>query len=191
MEKYNIVRKKVLAKQMGENSFQFANIMDFLVRKAAAVTYHRADEIVHVLHIIKEMHEDLTHPYYCIIAFDEDGVLHCDSTQKMYHTSHSFNDSAHVFLYEQDKSVCMLTEINLVPTCNIAILENVQEWYKENYPSDNCYVYAPNATFLELINCMYTAEQEYDFSDSCVRERVFQKLSVLLHCDYDDIYDLW
>lgn len=71
----------------------------------------------------------------------------------------------------------------------------VREWYMENYADDELGKEIKDGlTFNEVFEALNNYEDIYNtlgVGDSIIRERVFEKLSVLLGKDYDYIYDLW
>jgi hypothetical protein len=72
----------------------------------------------------------------------------------------------------------------------------VREWYMKNYPTDELgeTLYG-DVTFNDLFNGLKNYQDVYallgEEADTIIRERVFEKLSVLLGKDYDYVYDLW
>ena len=71
----------------------------------------------------------------------------------------------------------------------------IKEFYLKNYPTDELGVELnENATFVGLLNELYTGGDVYDYigvGDSLVRERLFEQLAVLLNKEYDYVYELW
>jgi len=72
---------------------------------------------------------------------------------------------------------------------------NIREFYVKNYPSDDLGsgIYA-EATFdglgKTLINC-HDVYEYLNVYDSIVRERLFEKLSLILNCEYEVVYNQW
>jgi hypothetical protein len=71
----------------------------------------------------------------------------------------------------------------------------IKEFYVENYPSDDLGVeISDSVTFDGLNECLSNDENVYDYigvGDSLIRERCFEKLSEILNCSYDEVYDKW
>ena len=72
---------------------------------------------------------------------------------------------------------------------------NVREFYVKNYPSDDMGAdINPNATFDGLVHALSNCQDVYEYLyvyDSIVRERLFEKLSLILNCEYEVIYNQW
>jgi hypothetical protein len=72
---------------------------------------------------------------------------------------------------------------------------NVREFYVKNYPSDDMGTdINPNATFDGLVHTLSNCQDVYEYLyvyDSIVRERLFEKLSLILNCEYEVIYNQW
>lgn len=72
---------------------------------------------------------------------------------------------------------------------------NIKNWYSENFADDELgEVMNENVTFEGLFETLKSNNDVYGYlgvSDSIIRERVFEKLSEVLNCDYDYIYKLW
>lgn len=74
---------------------------------------------------------------------------------------------------------------------------SVKKWYLGAYPEDMAggSVIDPEATFSGLFNCLDDYGDIYiylgDGVDSCVRERVFERLALLMGVEYGYIYDQW
>lgn len=73
----------------------------------------------------------------------------------------------------------------------------ILDWYKKTYPSDTEMfedIY-PEATFAAFEKAIeedrYQFNPRYDYGDSVVRERIFQKISELNGEDYNVIYNKW
>jgi hypothetical protein len=52
----------------------------------------------------------------------------------------------------------------------------------------------PNATFDGLVHALSNCQDVYEYLyvyDSIVRERLFEKLSLILNCEYEVIYNQW
>lgn len=71
----------------------------------------------------------------------------------------------------------------------------IKEWYIKEYPTDELgQNLKDNVNFYDLIKTLENCEDVYKFvgeSDSIIRERLFEKLSEILECDYDEIYYQW
>lgn len=72
---------------------------------------------------------------------------------------------------------------------------SIREWYVNEYPSDDLgREIFDTVTFSDLDLCLASYGDVYGVlgvDDSIVRERVFQGLSLVLGCDYDEIYYQW
>ena len=72
---------------------------------------------------------------------------------------------------------------------------SIKEWYIKEYPTDELgQNLKDNVNFYDLIKTLENCEDVYKFvgeSDSIIRERLFEKLSEILECDYDEIYYQW
>lgn len=73
--------------------------------------------------------------------------------------------------------------------------DNLKDWYKKTYKTDKLGDELPSITFAEVLamffNDLEKFEEECTCEDSIVRERIFQKLSELCKCKYDNFYDFW
>ena len=71
----------------------------------------------------------------------------------------------------------------------------IKEFYLNNYPTDELGVELnENANFTGLLNELFTGNDIYGYigvGDSIIRERLFSKLSEILNCSYDYVYNLW
>lgn len=72
---------------------------------------------------------------------------------------------------------------------------SVKEWYVKAYPTDELgHEIEEEVTFKDVVLGLNLRRDIYDVlgaGDSCVRERVFEKVAKILDCPYDTIYDLW
>ena len=72
---------------------------------------------------------------------------------------------------------------------------NVREFYVKNYPSDDLGIgINPEATFDGLVQTLNRCGDVYEYLnvyDSIIRERLFEKLSLILNCEYEVIYQRW
>lgn len=70
--------------------------------------------------------------------------------------------------------------------------ENIKEWYKKQYPTDTENI-TDNITFYDLFLALDHYKSIYKLLniDSLQRERIFEKLAVLMDVDYDYIYNQW
>ena len=72
---------------------------------------------------------------------------------------------------------------------------NIKQFYIENYPTDELGIELKDDTnFTGLLNELFTNNDIYGYigvGDSIIRERLFEKLSEILNCSYDYVYDLW
>ena len=71
----------------------------------------------------------------------------------------------------------------------------IKQFYLNNYPTDELGVELnENANFTGLLNELFTGNDIYGYigvGDSIIRERLFSKLSEILNCSYDYVYNLW
>ena len=71
----------------------------------------------------------------------------------------------------------------------------IKQFYLNNYPTDELGVELnENTNFTGLLNELVTNNDIYGYigvGDSIIRERLFSKLSEILNCPYDYVYDLW
>lgn len=75
---------------------------------------------------------------------------------------------------------------------------NIREFYVKNYPSDEMGKgINPEATFdglVQTLNNRHYLHDVYEYLnvyDSIIRERLFEKLSEILNCEYEVIYQSW
>ena len=72
---------------------------------------------------------------------------------------------------------------------------NIREFYVKNYPSDDLGIgINPEATFDGLVQTLNNCHDVYEYLyvyDSIIRERLFEKLSLILNCEYEVIYQRW
>jgi hypothetical protein len=72
---------------------------------------------------------------------------------------------------------------------------NIKQFYIENYPTDELGIELKEDTnFTGLLNELFTDNDIYGYigvGDSIIRERLFEKLSEILNCSYDYVYNLW
>lgn len=78
---------------------------------------------------------------------------------------------------------------------NFGMREPIKEWYQKEYPSDELgEEMSPTATWQGLFDCLDYKGDVYAFlgvGDSIVRERVFERLALLIDADYDYVYNQW
>ena len=71
----------------------------------------------------------------------------------------------------------------------------LKDWYKKAYPDDEIgEQLKENLSFYDLFKALDNYEDVYEFAgieDSIIRERLFEKLSKIMRCDYDVIYYQW
>jgi len=71
----------------------------------------------------------------------------------------------------------------------------IKQFYIENYPTDELGIELKDDTnFTGLLNELFTNNDIYGYigvGDSIIRERLFEKLSEILNCSYDYVYNLW
>jgi len=72
---------------------------------------------------------------------------------------------------------------------------SIKEWYLEQYPTDELGLEInDNSTFMGLFEQMDNYRDVYGYigvHDSLVRERVFEKLSMIMGVEYDYVYEQW
>tara|TARA_R100000734_G_C3240938_1_gene45629 strand:+ start:65 stop:316 length:252 start_codon:yes stop_codon:yes gene_type:complete len=71
----------------------------------------------------------------------------------------------------------------------------LKKFYLKKYSNDKLgNEINPNATFVGLLDTLYTNHCVYDYiciDDSIIRERLFKELANILNKDYQYIYKLW
>ena len=71
----------------------------------------------------------------------------------------------------------------------------IREFYLANYPSDDMGSgINPEATFDGLAKTLSNCHDVYEYLyvyDSIIRERLFEKLSEILNCEYMVVYNQW
>ena len=71
----------------------------------------------------------------------------------------------------------------------------IREFYSKAYPSDEMgKSINPEATFDGLVQTLSNCQDVYEYLyvyDSIIRERLFEKLSEILDCEYEVIYQRW
>ena len=71
-------------------------------------------------------------------------------------------------------------------------MENIKNWYKSEFPTDELgEEINPEATFELLKDNLPNAYDYLTVDDSIVRERCFVELSNRMGVDYDVIYNKW
>ena len=81
--------------------------------------------------------------------------------------------------------------------CCISEAKNtyINDWYTKKYPTDEMgQELKDNLSFYDLFEALDSHEEIYEkfgINDTLVRERLFEKLSKIMKCDYDEIYDQW
>ena len=72
---------------------------------------------------------------------------------------------------------------------------DIKNWYIEEYPTDELgQELKDNLSFYDLFEALDSYKDIYEFigvDDSLVRERLFEKLSKIMKCDYDEIFSQW
>jgi hypothetical protein len=72
---------------------------------------------------------------------------------------------------------------------------NIREFYVSKYPTDDMGSgINPEATFDGLANTLSNCHDVYEYLyvyDSIIRERLFEKLSEILNCEYMVVYNQW
>lgn len=75
-----------------------------------------------------------------------------------------------------------------------AIQMGIRDWYMSEYDDPLGEEIDETVTFLDLFEALDHYRDVYDVigvGDSVIRERCFCKLSEIMECDYDYIYDQW
>lgn len=81
--------------------------------------------------------------------------------------------------------------------CCISEAKNtyVKDWYIKKYPNDEIgQNLKDNINFYDLFYALDNYQNIYEFAgidDSIIRERLFEKLSEIMKCEYDEVYDQW
>ena len=81
--------------------------------------------------------------------------------------------------------------------CCISEAKNtyVKDWYTKKYPADKLGKnLKDNINFYDLFDALDNYQDIYEFAgieDSIIRERLFEKLSEIMGCDYDEIFHQW
>ena len=72
---------------------------------------------------------------------------------------------------------------------------NIKDWYLKTYPTDKLgEELNGRATFYDLFEVLDYHQDIYNLfgiDDSIIRERIFEKLSEIMECSYDEIYNQW
>lgn len=73
--------------------------------------------------------------------------------------------------------------------------QSIKEWYVSTYPSDELGVkIADGVTFWTLFDALDAYQDVYavlSVGDSIIRERCFERLSVLIDMPYSYVYEQW
>ena len=71
----------------------------------------------------------------------------------------------------------------------------LKDWYLKTYPTDELgEELNSRATFYDLFEALDNYQDIYNLfgiNDSIIRERIFEKLSDIMECPYDEIYNQW
>ncbi len=71
----------------------------------------------------------------------------------------------------------------------------IKDWYTKKYPDDELgQNLKDNLNFYDLFEALDDYKDIYKFAgidDSLIRERLFEKLSEIMGCDYDEVFDQW
>lgn len=71
----------------------------------------------------------------------------------------------------------------------------IKDWYTKKYPDDELgQNLKDNINFYDLFNALDNYQDIYEFAgidDSIIRERLFEKLSEIMKCEYDEVYEQW
>lgn len=70
----------------------------------------------------------------------------------------------------------------------------LKDFYTKEYPTDEEGQTIGNATFKDLFDALDRHKDVYEVienGDSLIRERLFEKLSEIMGCDYEYIYNRW
>lgn len=76
------------------------------------------------------------------------------------------------------------------------LYDNVLVWYREEFPDDPVGEKIPlGLNFWDVVAALNIGSDIYrllgDAADSIVRERIFNKIASIMHCDYDTVYETW
>ena len=78
---------------------------------------------------------------------------------------------------------------------NEALNTFLKDWYLKTYPTDELgEELNSRATFNDLFEALENYQDVYNLfgvSDSIVRERLFAKLSEIMECSYEEIFNQW
>lgn len=71
----------------------------------------------------------------------------------------------------------------------------IKDWYLKTYPADKLVEELNGrATFYDLFEALDYHQDIYNLfgiGDSIIRERIFEKLSEIMECSYEEIYNQW
>lgn len=76
-------------------------------------------------------------------------------------------------------------------------MEKVREWYMDKYPDDDLGKdINKNVTMWDVVGLLNAGlgdhlYKELGAGDSVIRERVFERIAEIVHCDYDTVYNTW
>ena len=78
---------------------------------------------------------------------------------------------------------------------NEALNTFIKDWYIKTYPTDELgEELNSRATFYDLFEALDNYQDIYNLfgiNDSIIRERIFEKLSDIMECPYEEIYNQW
>lgn len=80
------------------------------------------------------------------------------------------------------------------PMEGLTMDSNIKKWYRVAYPTDPIYTDISDwVTFQDIYNRLKRGIDIYPplAHDSIVREKVFEAISRLKGCDYNEIYNMW
>lgn len=88
-------------------------------------------------------------------------------------------------------------KMKFMDICSIEEAENtyIKDWYTKEYPEDEWgQKLKGNLSFYDLFEALDNYQDIYEFAgidDSIIRERLFEKLSEIMGCEYDEVYNQW
>lgn len=77
---------------------------------------------------------------------------------------------------------------------SVTIFSSIRKWYGKTYPEDEIKNDIKDISFRKALDAIDEGKDFYGVigvGDSVVRDRIFQKLSEIKGCSYDDIYQAW
>jgi hypothetical protein len=79
---------------------------------------------------------------------------------------------------------------------DVLLNQSIKDYYTSVFPSDDLGKELPlNITFYDIFNALDNYSSVYSLmgnaDDSIIRERLFERLAILIEVDYDYIYNQW